>query len=87
MKLNNQASLYFSAYPLKAISESLQAASEQSPFLKALLSGKSKTLSRVRVAPMVNPYPKTEKPAKTKTEKEKKSNVEPSGDEWYKNYE
>lgn len=87
MKLNNQASLYFSAYPLKAISESLQTASEQSPFLKALLTGKSRTLSRVRVAPMVNPYPKDEKQAKAKTEKEKKNDVEPSGDEWYKDYE
>ena len=80
MKSNKQSPLYFSAYPLKVIKES---SSEQSPYLKAVLSGKTRTMSRIRVTPMQNPYSKkitlsSVKPAK---------NVEPEGKEWFNNYE
>ena len=81
---NIKPALYFSAYPLKAIKES--STSEQSPFLKAILSGKTRTLSRVRVSPMLNPYKGTLKPAAPKKNEEKK-NIEPGGNEWFNNYE
>ena len=85
MKSNKQSSLYFSAYPLKAIKES---SSEQSPFLKAILSGKTRTLSRIRVSPMLNPYKVSPKPAGTKPEKLKvNKDIEPTGNEWFNNYE
>ena len=85
MKSNKQSSLYFSAYPLKAIKES---SSEQSPFLKAILSGKTRTLSRIRVSPMLNPYKVTIKPAGMKTERVKVSkDIEPTSNEWFNNYE
>lgn len=86
MKTSDHPALYFSAYPLKAI---LQATSEEnlSPFLKALLTGKVRSSSRVRVAPMLNPYKESDtKPRAEKKEAESKD-TEPTGEEWYKNYE
>ena len=81
---NMKPTLYFSAYPLKAIKES--SSSEQSPFLKAILSGKTRTMSRVRVSPMLNPYKGTIKPPTSKPKNEKKD-IEPGGNEWFNNYE
>ena len=81
---NNKPSLYFSAYPLKAINQ--QSSSEQSPYLKAVLSGKTRTLSRVRVAPMINPYKATTKPVIPENEKLPKD-VEHTEKDWFKNYE
>jgi hypothetical protein len=51
MKSNDHPSFYFSAYPLKALTNEASAkpSSNQSPYLKAILSGKTRTLSRVRV--------------------------------------
>ncbi|HVT84366.1 MAG TPA: hypothetical protein VHD35_04145 [Chitinophagaceae bacterium] len=87
MKMSDHPALYFSAYPLKAILQSSSSEEERSPFLKALLSGKTRTLSRVRVSPMLNPYKKdAAKPDKEKKDK-KTTDVEPTGEEWYKNYE
>lgn len=52
--------LYFSAYRLKTLEESMTDAntnsSERSPYLKLLLSRKPKTTNKVRVFPMINPY-------------------------------
>jgi hypothetical protein len=52
--------LYFSAYRLRTLEESIADAntnsSERSPYLKLLLSRKPKTTNRVRVFPMINPY-------------------------------
>ena len=90
MKGKPQSSLYFSAYPLKAVNqESASVNSEnQSPYLKSILSGKSRTVSRVRVFPMVNPYikpiPESAAPAKRV---KKAKDVDPSGKEWFHNYE
>ena len=81
---NMKSTLYFSAYPLKAIKES--SSSEQSPFLKAILSGKTRTMSRVRVSPMLNPYKTSVRPSAAKPINEKKD-VEPGGNEWFNNYE
>lgn len=78
--------MYFSAYPLKAILQS-SSEEEKSPFLKALLTGKTRSMSRVRVSPMLNPY--KQRDAKPESEKKDttKKETEPTGEEWYKNYE
>jgi hypothetical protein len=66
MKSNAKSSLYFSAYPLKAIKEPTPASGTESPYLRSVLSGSSNIkTSRVRVFPMVNPYPQTAAVAKT----------------------
>ena len=87
MKSTAQTTLYFSAYPLKAFDKetSSKPTTGQSPFLRAILSGKTRTSSRVRVFPMVNPYPastKTVKPAANTG-----NNVQPTEKEWFNNYE
>lgn len=59
MKGIAKPSIYFSAYPLKAIqpaNSTKESSPSSSPYLKALLSGKTKTSSKVRVFPMINPY-------------------------------
>ncbi|HEX5651894.1 MAG TPA: hypothetical protein VFX58_02405 [Chitinophagaceae bacterium] len=88
MKSNVKSPLYFSAYPLKAITGSTAAGTttnqNQSPYLRSVLAGKPKTSSRIRVFPMANPYlvykgiPKPVKPVK---------DVEASGDDWFNHYE
>lgn len=52
------ASIYFSAYPLKAIEQAAASSIEapQSPFLRAIHSGKTKAKLRTNVFPMINPY-------------------------------
>ena len=86
MKSNANASLYFSAYPLKAIqvSES-KADTASSPYLKAILCGKTKTLSRVRVMPMANPY--SDKRLLTVRTSILPNDIELTETEWYNNYE
>ncbi len=85
--------LYFSAYPLKAITEETSAkpTQHQSPYLKAILSGKTRNLSRVRVFPMANPYPKVSAlrapkdpiPKVVRPAKE----ILGSDKDWFRNYE
>jgi hypothetical protein len=88
MKSNAHPVPYFSAYPLKALNAEPKTA-QQSPYLKAVLSGKSKPISRVRVLPMINPYKqpvsqqKRVAPHKTNLPKD----IELSQKEWYNNYE
>jgi len=84
MKSSAKQPLYFSAYPLKAIGSAAPAG--PSPYLRSILSGKSKQAGRGRIFPMANPYalknampaPRRMKPAK---------GVEGSGAEWYHHYE
>ena len=86
MKVSAHPSLYFSAYPLRVIKEKNTSvnAQVQSPYLRSILSGKNKTVSRVRVFPMANPYAqKLILPAIIKKAKD----VEPAGREWFSNYE
>ncbi|MET0635827.1 MAG: hypothetical protein ABWZ25_07345 [Chitinophagaceae bacterium] len=56
---SNQPVSFFAAYPLKAIPE--QSASKRkpnlTPYLQALLEGQSRSASKARVFPMVDPYP------------------------------
>ena len=87
MKSNAQSTLYFSAYPLKAFDKETSGKTSpgQSPYLRAILSGKTRTASRVRVFPMINPYPvatKTTKPAENTAKA-----PEPAEKEWFRNYE
>ncbi|MCC7401318.1 MAG: hypothetical protein IT214_07520 [Chitinophagaceae bacterium] len=56
MKIKSHSKLYFAAYPLKAILQSSAPEEKKSPVLKLLLSNKTKTFSRFRVTPMLNPY-------------------------------
>ncbi len=74
---------YFSAYPLKAITGNSGNSSTESPYLKAVLAGsKTKTIDKVRVFPMVNPYKATSSKPVTPAK-----DVEVSGDEWFNHYE
>ena len=86
MKSIVKPSFYFSAYPLKAVKGSSSDNSPSSPYLKALLSGKTKTSSRVRVFPMTNPYNKQFKPVPPEPGKLPKD-IELTEKDWFKNYE
>jgi hypothetical protein len=81
MKRNKQSPLYFSAYPLKVIKET--SSDNRSPFLKAILSGKTRTMSRIRVTPMKDPYISKVRISSVKPAKD----VEPDGKDWFNNYE
>jgi hypothetical protein len=87
MKNNIKPSFYYSAYPLKAIEQAVIAAKngEPSPKLKALLSNAPKTKSRIRVHPMTNPYRNILKVLTPRFKKVKE--VEPTGRDWFVNYE
>jgi hypothetical protein len=85
MKSNANSSLYFSAYPLKAIKTASDAESSQSPYLRSVLSaGKSRTASRVRVFPMANPY---KKPVVVPNAVKPIKDIGIGGDGWFHNYE
>jgi hypothetical protein len=88
MKSNAQPPLYFSAYPLKTLNQETSAKSQtgQSPFLRSILSGKTRTLNSVRVLPMVNPYPQTQQPFIAK-ESKLPNDIELTEKEWFNNYE
>ena len=86
MKSTVKSSFYFSAYPLKVIKESLPDKQPGSPYLKALLSGKTKTSSKARVLPMINPYNNQYMPAPFQTAKLPKD-IELSEKDWFNNYE
>lgn len=86
MKSKDQPSLNFSASPLKVVTGISPDSSARSPFLKAILNGKTKAMSRVRVLPMVNPYKRTAKPMSALNGKLAKE-AEPTNNEWFNNYE
>jgi hypothetical protein len=59
MKGKSRPPFLISAYRLKTFEEILNSQKNvevQSPYLKSLLSGKTRTSSRVGVFPMINPY-------------------------------
>lgn len=87
MKNNIKPSFYYSAYPLKAIEQAVVSAKngEPSPRLKALLSKDQPAKSRIRIHPMVNPYKSMLKALTPRFRKPKE--VEPTGKDWYINYE
>ena len=89
MKSNAKPSLYFSAYPLKTITQS-SSANGTSPYLKAILSSKTKPTMlrpRVKVFPMVNPYKtsKAYKPVSKVASQPEEKKLNENG--WYNNYE
>jgi len=88
MKNNVSPTRFFSAYPLKEFVEKSTEvpASNHSPYLKAILSGKTSKVSRVRVFPMINPYRKSSTPIKPE-KNEITSDIELSEKEWFNNYE
>ena len=75
MKTNLKTTPYFSAYPLKAIKNT--SSSDQNN------STPKKIISRLRVMPMVNPYPEKIMGIK----KLKTDNVQPTDINWYNSYE
>jgi len=89
MKSSDHPSLYFSAYPLKALNPEASAkpsSDQSSPYLKAVLSGKTRTTSRVRVLPMINPY---KQPAQStpKIAGTLPKDIALTEKEWFNNYE
>jgi hypothetical protein len=61
MKGRPRPPFYFSAYRLKTLEEAASnsssgSVSHASPYLKAILSGKTRKRNNSRVFPMINPY-------------------------------
>ena len=77
------SSLFYSAYPLKVLEKA--AAAQEHPHLKALLSAPAKPARRMRVSPMVNPYPK--KLDVTTLRLAPVSMIDPQRGEWFNHYE
>jgi len=87
MKSIARPNLYFSAYPLKAIKDpSAVNKQPESPYLRALLSGKHQTSSREKVLPMINTYKKQLRPVPSAMDKLPKD-IELTEKDWFKNYE
>ncbi|MBK5273245.1 MAG: hypothetical protein JJE22_19760 [Bacteroidia bacterium] len=88
MKTNINSTPLFSAYPLKALmgQSSEIPASNHSPYLKAILSSKTRPLSRERVFPMIHPYRKTSIAVLQENNKLPKD-IELTEKEWFNNYE
>jgi hypothetical protein len=86
MKSCDQPPLSFSAYSLKAVARASANTSGQSPFLKAILSGKNSSVSRARISPMLNTYKRIVKSVSPSNGKLKKD-AEPTSNEWFNNYE
>ena len=76
MKSHLKTTPYFSAYPLKAIKPGSQS-SEQNH------STPKKIISRLRVLPMVNPYPEKVMGIK----RPKQNDVQPNDITWFNGYE
>jgi hypothetical protein len=88
MKSNKQSPIYFSAYPLKAVHISPSTkTSEESPYLKAVLSGKTRSFSRVRVMPMQNPCKAFAVVKSTRAELPQSEDTGINEPGWYNNYE
>jgi len=89
MNSNEKPSLYFSAYPLKALNPegSAKSSSGQSPYLKAILSGKTRSMSRVRVLPMINPYRQSNTPVMPRKDEKMPKDISLIQREWFNNYE
>ena len=88
MKTNAKPSLYFSAYPLKVLEKEIAAkpSVSQSPYLKAILTGSTRTVSRVRVFPMKNPYRNSQVAVMPRASK-LPTDIELTEKEWFNNYE
>ena len=88
MKSRPRSPFYFSAYPLKALNAEAAAkqTTDHSPYLKSVLSAKTRTSSRIRVFPMINPYGK-KTITLTPDTSELQKDIELAQKEWFNNYE
>ena len=88
MKAVAKQTTYISAYPLKVLQQAASHSTEtnQSPYLKALISGNARSATtRIRVSPMVNPYKVQVKPLAVRpAPKDDKSS---GNNEWFNHYE
>ena len=80
MKADNKPAPYFSRYPLKAIKSASNSNIDKEPQKIAA----TKIISRLRVLPMMNPYP-----ARVVTINKIKlhDNVQPTDEKWFGSYE
>lgn len=90
------SSIYFSAYPLKAVTnENKPAASNgtsESSYLKGILAGRTKPASKARVFPMINPYKDPYQPIAAPVSVSKRpsrvpEDIELTENKWFHNYE
>jgi hypothetical protein len=95
MKENAKPSVYFSAYPLKAVGANASTEKTGSPYLRAILSAKPKpkSASRAQVFPMINPYKnpygETSNPVSLRLAHGNRvpAKAEPAEKQWFNNYE
>ena len=97
MKGIAKPTIYFSAYSLKNAEPKTTASSNEpsksSPYLRALLAGRSRTSSKTRVFPMINPYrekdarPANARPAIIRQMNQVPEDIELTEKKWYNNYE
>ena len=87
MKSTAKPSLYLSAYPLKAIKEAPTTNTlPDSPYLKALLTGKTKSNDKTRVFSMIKIN--KGKPGQVSFDTDKlPKDIELTEKDWFKNYE
>ena len=85
----NQSASFFAAYPLKAIPEETTSKRKPNltPYLQALLNSQSRSASKARVFPMVNPYPDGIPASSGSKLRRESQNMLPEGKDWFKNYE
>lgn len=87
MKSTAKPSLYLSAYPLKAIKEtSTTNTLPDSPYLRALLTGKTKSTDKTSVFSVIKPSKGQSVQAPFDTNKLPKD-IELTEKDWFKNYE
>jgi hypothetical protein len=97
MKGITSPTIYFSAYSLKNAEQKADNSNEpskkSSPYLRALLAGRSRTSSKVRVFPMINPYreqdarPVNQRPAIIRQLNQVPGDIELTEKKWFHNYE
>ncbi len=86
MKSIAKPSFYFSAYPLRVIKETNEKENQlKSPYLKALLSGKSKNNHKARILPLKK-YNNQFVPTPADANKLPKD-IELTEKDWFNNYE
>jgi len=91
MKDTNVSPRYFSAYPLKAIpKETTNSKPNLTPYLQALLASQTRSASKLRVFPMVNPYPAgtIQQSSGIKVRREENAkHIEAEQRDWFNHYE
>jgi len=80
-----QSKLYFSAYPLKAVTGSSPDPAAENSALH--ISNKTKAIGRIRVHPMTNPYKKVVKPTPRIKPSNSHEDINENKHGWYGNYE